>query len=502
MTERAQLRALTPMQSGRADQMLQRKCDCGTHSVGGGECDTCRKKKARLQYKLSVGAADDVYEREADRVAEEVTARDGVAASSPAPVQVRRFANTDEAASPDVPASVDQVLASSGQPLERGLRDDMEQRFRRDFSTVRVHTDPLAQQSARDVNAHAYTVGGNIVFGAGKFQPWSYAGKQLLAHELAHTLQQRGDPTTLQRACLSAAECGKKRATLTDFVANTEKEPANVSKKAKRDAACKKSPPDKSCTSDGHGAKATALTTLLNQNYKSRLTHVDGVFVNKDIPGKYGAVTYTKDSGGCAAFLPSLHGDNCTTVPDQLEAEAKLYLKGDAIIGGQTRANWLADTVATLTHETEHARFEAQPAITAPSATACAFADLKSNLSELAADLSEMHVQYRAAIAKPEAIRFQRLEALFSGWVNNPFESIAGILTELRCKCECKDADHYIVKTSVSVSNSQKWDSYELKMLHTELQKPKWNLKWPVSPPASFNATDLPNTTPAPFKLE
>ena len=66
----------------------------------------------------------------------------------------------------------------------------MEPRFGRDFGGVRVHTDARAAASARDVGAFAYTLGNNIVFGAGQFAPGTQEGRQLLAHELAHTVQQ------------------------------------------------------------------------------------------------------------------------------------------------------------------------------------------------------------------------------------------------------------------------------------------------------------------------
>ena len=90
------------------------------------------------------------------------------------------------------PASVDHVLASPGRPLEPALRQDMEQRFGHDFSRVRVHSGAAAEQSARDVNAHAYTVGHNIVFGAGRFAPGTHEGRRLIAHELTHVVQQSG----------------------------------------------------------------------------------------------------------------------------------------------------------------------------------------------------------------------------------------------------------------------------------------------------------------------
>ena len=88
------------------------------------------------------------------------------------------------------PASVDRALASPGRPLQPALQQDMQQRFGYDFSRVRVHSDKPAEQSARDVNAHAYTVGSDIVFGAGQFSPETRAGRRMIAHELAHVVQQ------------------------------------------------------------------------------------------------------------------------------------------------------------------------------------------------------------------------------------------------------------------------------------------------------------------------
>jgi Domain of unknown function (DUF4157) len=89
-----------------------------------------------------------------------------------------------------VPPSVCRALTSPGAPLEPGLRQEMEQRLGYDFSSVRVHSGEAADQSARNLNARAYTVGHNIVFSHGRFSPTTMSGRQLLAHELAHVLQQ------------------------------------------------------------------------------------------------------------------------------------------------------------------------------------------------------------------------------------------------------------------------------------------------------------------------
>ncbi|WP_189159560.1 eCIS core domain-containing protein [Lentzea pudingi] len=91
-------------------------------------------------------------------------------------------------------AGVSDVVSSGGSPLDAGVREDMEGRFGQDFSDVRVHTGSQAHDSAKSVNAHAYTVGSNIVFQRDKYDPSSDSGKHMLAHELTHVVQQRSGP--------------------------------------------------------------------------------------------------------------------------------------------------------------------------------------------------------------------------------------------------------------------------------------------------------------------
>jgi hypothetical protein len=89
---------------------------------------------------------------------------------------------------------LDVVGSGGGQPLDAGVRTDMEARFGHDFGDVRVHHDARAQESARAVNAHAYTVGANIVFQRDRYNPSSSEGRLTLAHELTHVIQQRSGP--------------------------------------------------------------------------------------------------------------------------------------------------------------------------------------------------------------------------------------------------------------------------------------------------------------------
>jgi hypothetical protein len=86
------------------------------------------------------------------------------------------------------------VGSGSGSPLDAETRADMESRLGHDFGDVRVHTDSRAHDSAQAVNAHAYTVGSNIVFQRDKYDPSSTEGRTMLAHELTHVVQQRSGP--------------------------------------------------------------------------------------------------------------------------------------------------------------------------------------------------------------------------------------------------------------------------------------------------------------------
>lgn len=141
-----QLPSLTPVQTG----LLQRQCACGQHTDGG-ECEECRQEHEGTIQRAAVSAP---------------------------PVN-------------NVPPIVYEVLNSPGQPLDAGTRVFMEQRFGHDFSGVRVHACEKAAASARAVNAMAYTVGRDIVFGKGSYTPGTMKGKRLMAHELTHVMQQQ-----------------------------------------------------------------------------------------------------------------------------------------------------------------------------------------------------------------------------------------------------------------------------------------------------------------------
>ena len=195
----------------RTNGVLQRKCgSCGNHTVAGAQCQGCTAKKSHSpQTNLRVGEPGDVYEQEADRVADQLMS----SASAPAGVhttrpRIQRSSGSSAGHGFSAPASVGHTLAQSGAPLAAPVRQSMEQWFEHDFSQVRVHAGGTASQSAAELNATAYTVGNNVVFGAGRFAPETRDGQRLLAHELTHVVQQGGDRSAVvQRSCSDATFC-------------------------------------------------------------------------------------------------------------------------------------------------------------------------------------------------------------------------------------------------------------------------------------------------------
>lgn len=151
-------------------------------------------RPVRIQAKLSVNQPGDSYEREADAVADRVMRMDKPAGSvsvNPASTIQRKESNAGIPVSPATASYVGSL--SGGHPLSTGERSFFEPRIGHDLGRVRLHTDNRAAESARGINALAYTNGNNIVFGAGQYRPETESGKRLLAHELVHTVQQEGE---------------------------------------------------------------------------------------------------------------------------------------------------------------------------------------------------------------------------------------------------------------------------------------------------------------------
>src|SRR4051812_10360188 len=197
-----------------------------------------------IQPKLTINQPNDVYEQEADAVADKVMRMPATETNPPffqpkpvpitpvqrkcasckheellqreeeeeeQPVQLKSAKELDiqkkcahceeeeklqmkavsgDSAGLTAPPVVHDVINSGGQSLDIGTRGFMESRLGYDFSRVQIHDDALAHQSSKDINAHAYTHGSHIAFAAGQYQPNTDEGKRLLAHELTHVVQQ------------------------------------------------------------------------------------------------------------------------------------------------------------------------------------------------------------------------------------------------------------------------------------------------------------------------
>jgi pyrrolidone-carboxylate peptidase len=232
--------ALTPIQtqqkatsaSASVSGLLQRKCACGQHTVGGGECEECRKKREGMLQRAAINAAPT---NGVPSIVHDVLSSPG----QPLDTGTRAFMEPRfgfdfsrvrvHTAMPETTCTklsvnrpgdqfeqeADRVAAAVMRPQQSQDRESPADSVRTpggyDFSQVRVHTDRAANESARAMNALAYTVGNDIVFGAGQYVPGTATGRSLLAHELAHTIQQghsRGlVHGMIMRQWDSAAEC-------------------------------------------------------------------------------------------------------------------------------------------------------------------------------------------------------------------------------------------------------------------------------------------------------
>jgi len=161
-----------------------------------------------IQPKLAVGAANDRYEREADRVAEQILRKIDPISSVSNSLAGRYVVQEKPVAQSQIGFGGGQVSSETesairqekgrGSPLDKSFRPKMEQAFGADFGKVRVHTDQRADQLSRSIQAQAFTTGRDIFFKQGEYNPSSQRGRGLLTHELTHVVQQNG-ASSLQR---------------------------------------------------------------------------------------------------------------------------------------------------------------------------------------------------------------------------------------------------------------------------------------------------------------
>jgi uncharacterized protein DUF4157 len=192
-----------------------------------------------IQTKLQVGTRRDRFGPETSHTAEKVM-RSPAGPSGGGPIIQRKCACDGEeecagcqerklvqrqalggAEQTSLPASVREVMQSGGgAALPKATQDHMESALGADLGGVRVHTDSQADRAAQDIKAEAFTVGQNIYFGAGRYQPTTTGGQRLLAHELTHTMQQWNGPVAAARAGLSVSQPSEPQELEAEAVAN------------------------------------------------------------------------------------------------------------------------------------------------------------------------------------------------------------------------------------------------------------------------------------------
>jgi hypothetical protein len=259
--------------------VLQRKCACGNHANG--ECESCRNQ------------ANGTLQRAAIRP-------------------------TSMGAVPEI---VHEVLRSPGRPLDSATRGEMQSKFGYDLSHVRVHTDQLAADSARAVDALAYTVGNNVVFGSGLFQPRSVSGQQLLTHEITHVIQQNTNAPaiSLGASAIDPSPHAEAEARNAEISARTEplgSAPAlngpSLQRAPKGGSSASKAPPH-----------ITNILVDQNENPKQQVTATfsDGPPVSAYCSTGKGHCCFddsagAAEGGACSASRSNQTDNNCTPVGD------------------------------------------------------------------------------------------------------------------------------------------------------------------------------------------
>ncbi|HEV2829180.1 MAG TPA: DUF4157 domain-containing protein, partial [Pyrinomonadaceae bacterium] len=489
--------------------LLQRKCDCGNHTMGG-ECDGCAKKKSPLQRQFRGGFESPevppiVHEvlRSPGRPLDEATrsllepkfgqvlGRSGVTPAPAAP-QHMAISQPDEFHEREADQIAERVTSSND--VSGSARGGKSSERRYDLSGVRVHTDAQASESARAVNARAYTVGHHVVFGSGSYSPHSSLGLRLLAHELAHTAQQR--PVIARAACLANDVCKdvKLPSTLVQE-AKTESQ----KRRDERTKLCGKTPPDPGCRADRHGDRAVETEKMLLAWDRSRLAFANGIFIDRDLEKDFSALTTD-----CASFTPPLFsGGFCIRVPLEIEEQSKQFntTSGPRTIGGQSADEWRSHTLEVLVHEAEHTRFRTVqtprttlvsggvPTLLGKKRPTCSKdADRQSDVFRAMNELNSMlqefpmrtrHIRENVALSAKD--KTDEIEEWRDHRVRGTSQSITVSLRAARCLCGCGDANDLIKETIKFATAS--WSPEEVTELDQELTDARWksmNLDWPA----------------------
>jgi hypothetical protein len=463
---------------------LQRKCDCES-SGGGGSCSDCQEK--HLQRRAAAegpkgGVPGSVYE----------TLR---SPGQPLPPATQAFfearfpvGSTAEAAPPAL-SRAEGLISEPGDAGEReadriaeeALRTPADPRPRPgpgfDFSRVRVHVDDRAAESARSVQARAYTVGQDIVFAHGQYAPGTGAGRELLAHELAHTTQQA---PRLSRAPLGPLD---------------RQLPPHVPKAPSlRSAAAGPTP----CATTGcparipgsaedfipggsRGGQAVAadkpsvhLRKFAAAEAQQFLRGVHEVLV---VPGAEMAdkgISW----GDCPQPPAGDPSAGCILVSTAVEQQAATFNQGQApTVAGQAPEDWSFGIRRSLSWVHDQIQFRRSPTPRLPAGDAGAMWELQALHGWLAGWPVDYERAMSAATPKEQAAQVQKF---IDFRVESRVLGVRGILKRLRCTLSCAEVDESITRVFGEVSSG--WHREVRDALLFGLMDPKRRLDWPPRP--------------------
>jgi hypothetical protein len=385
--------------------------------------------------------------------------------------------------------AVRRALQGDGKPLEAPTRSLFEGRFGHDFGNVRVHVGTPAAESARDLTARAFTYGSDIVFGAGEYRPETDGGRGLIAHELAHVVQQSSTGPAIQRACLPDADCATpagvpRVGSAADFgqQAETTIAPAQAAKRGQTAAVAQAS---------GHGRRAVEVERLFARHLPKLQALVHAVVVDDTLPADVDAARvncaawagdalpptadqtpFAGATKSCIAIAPRFekeaahfNGLDPTTVKPQIMLELRQFIEFDIL--------------RLLTHEVTHERVIGET-LTFPTGDAhCTDALVRREVSELASVISEYPIVSELpydTFGKPWAearLKDPRVEGKST-------ESIAGSIREIRCGCECSDADA-LIRRAFEIASAF-WPEKKKNEFHVYMKRGKgsaYGVYWP-----------------------
>ena len=366
-------------------------------------------------------------------------------------------------------------LNGKGNHLPKQANQFFSQRMGYDFSGVKIHTDKEAADSAKEINAKAYTVGNNIVFNEGQYNMESAEGKKLMAHELAHVVQQ--DKTTDDKINRQVTDpycagpipgCGANDGSAQGFAERMQREERYLRRRRSRMPADRR-------RATGHGEHAGFVERFMRDNLPDLVGEIGGIFIDHDFPGA--AIASTRRCN-FDANMGIADTRSCIFVHGSLNQQALQFYSGAETLRVSprrtlSREEWRLFIMETLTHEVQHIRFNPAPLQTEETG-GCTGENLSRELSEFSAIMSEFIIMYRNLSRLTPAGQTAHWEHWFRHAITNCNESMGGTIHSLRCRHNCSVPEISAWIRNIFNNVAASWTEPERLAFHTEMRLPVW----------------------------